>query len=91
MILIYAIAHVYVYKCASSTVTFVALGIANLIDISFLREVEMHFMGELIKRYFWKGYKYDEIILLLEKRHHVQISRRSFQIYVNQLGLFRKN
>ena len=51
----------------------------------------MHFMEELIKRYFWKGYKYDEIILLLEKRHHVQISRRSFQIYVNQLGLFRKN
>ena len=91
MILIYAITHVYVYICASSTVTFVALGIANLISISFLREVEMHFMEELIKRYFWKGYKYDEIILLLEKRHHVQISRRSFQIYVNQLGLFRKN
>ena len=33
----------------------------------------MHFMEELIKRYFWKGYKYDEIVLLLEKRHHVQI------------------
>ena len=48
-------------------------------------------MEELIKRYFWKGYKYGEIILLLEKRHHVEISKRSFQRYVNRLGLFRKN
>ena len=79
------------YQCAWSTVTFVVLGITNLIDIKFLREGEMHFMEEFIKRYFWKGYKYDEIILLLEKRHHVQISKRSFQRYVNQLGLFRKN
>ena len=47
-------------------------------------------MEEFIKRYFLKGYKYDEIILLLEKCHHVQISKRSFQRYVNQLGLFRK-
>ena len=51
----------------------------------------MHFMEELIKRYFWKCYKYDEIILLLEKRHHVEISKRSFLRYVNRLGLFRKN
>ena len=78
------------YQCACSTVTFVVLGIANLADISFLREGEMHFMEEFIKRYFLKGYKYDEIILLLEKCHHVQISKRSFQRYVNQLGLFRK-
>ena len=56
-----------------------------------MREGEIHFMEELIKRYFWKGYKYGEIILLLEKRHHVEISKRSFQIYVNRLGLFRKN
>ena len=48
-------------------------------------------MEELIKRYFWKGYKYHEIILLLEKRHHVKISKRSFQRYINRLGLFRKN
>ena len=34
VILIYTIAHVYVYQCACSTVTFVVLGIANLIDIS---------------------------------------------------------
>ena len=79
------------YQCACSTVTFVELGIANLIDISFLREQEMHFKEEFIKWYFWKGNKYDEIILLPEKRHHVQISKRSFQRYVNQLGLFRKN
>ena len=90
VILIYAIAHVYVYECACSTVTLVVLGIANLIDISFLREGEMHFMEEFVKRYFWKGYKYDEIILLLQKRHHVQISKRSFHSYVSQLGLFRK-
>ena len=79
------------YQCAWSTVTFVVLGITNLIDIKFLREGEMHFMEEFIKRYFWKGYKYDRIVLLPEKRHHVQISNRSFQRYVNQLGLFRKN
>ena len=48
-------------------------------------------MEELIKRYFWKGYKYSEIILLLEKGHHVEVSKRSFQRYVNRLGLFRKN
>ena len=48
-------------------------------------------MEELIKRYVWKGYKYDEIIFLLEKRHHVKISRRSFQRDINRLGLFRKN
>ena len=88
VILIYAIAHVYVYQCAFSTVTFVVLGVANLTDISFLREGEVHFMEEFIKRCFWKG---DEIILLLEKRDHVQISKRSFQRCVNQLGLFRKN
>ena len=69
-----------------STVTFVVLGDANLIDISFVREGEMHFMEEFIKR---KGYKYDEIILSLEKCHHVQISERSFQRYVNQLRIFR--
>ena len=40
---------------------------------------------------FWKDYKYGEIILLLEKRHHVEISKLSFQRYVNRLGLFRKN
>ena len=51
----------------------------------------MYFMEELIKRCFWKGYKYDEIISLLEKRHHVQICKRSFQRYVNRLVLFRKN
>ena len=78
VILIYAIAHVYVYLCACSTVTFVVLGIANLNDISFLGDGEIHFIEEFIKRHFWKGYKYDEIILLLEKRHHVQISKRSF-------------
>ena len=50
----------------------------------------MYFVEELIKRYFWKGYKYDEIVLLLEKRHHVQISKWSFQRYVNRPGLFRK-
>ena len=75
VILIYAIAHVYVCECACSTVTFVVLVNANLIDISFLREGEMHFMEKFIKRYFWKGCKYDEIILLLEKRHPVQISK----------------
>ena len=48
-------------------------------------------MEELIKRCFWKGYKYNEIISLLEKRHHVQICKRSFQRYVNRLVLFRKN
>ena len=48
-------------------------------------------MEGFIKRYFWKGYKYDEIISLLEKRHHVQISKRSFQRSVNRFGLFRKN
>ena len=48
-------------------------------------------MEGFIKRYFWKGYKYDEIISLLEKRHHGQISKRSFQRSVNRLGLFRKN
>ena len=51
----------------------------------------MHFMEERIKRYFWKGYIYDEIILLLQKHHHVQISKRSFLRCVNRLGLFRKN
>ena len=90
VMLIYAIAHIYVYLCACSTVTFVVLGIANLV-ISFLREGEMHFLEEFIKRYFWKGYKYDEINLSLEKRHHVQISKGSFQRYANQLELFRKN
>ena len=78
VILIYAIAHVYVYQCTCSTATFVVLGIANHIDISFLREGEMHFTEEFIKRYFWKGYKYNKITLLLEKRHHVQISKQSF-------------
>ena len=48
-------------------------------------------MEGFIKRYFWKGYKYDEIISLLEKRHRVQISKRSFQRSVNRFGLFRKN
>ena len=48
-------------------------------------------MEDLVERYFWKGYKYDEIILLLEKRYHVEISKWSFQSYVNRLGLFRKN
>ena len=48
-------------------------------------------MEELVERYFWKGYKYDEIIFLLEKRYHVEISKGSFQRYVNGLGLFRKN
>ena len=81
----------YIYQCACSIVTFVVLGIANLIDISFLGKGEMCFTEEFIKMYFWKCYKYDEIILLLENRHHVQISKRSFQSYVNQLGLFRKN
>ena len=89
--MIYATAHVYVYHCACPTFSFIVLCIANLIDISFLREGEIHFMEELIKRYFWKDYKYGEIILLLEKRHHVEISKRSFQRYVNRLGLFRKN
>ena len=79
------------YQCACPTLTFIVLFIVNLIDISFLRGGEIHFMEELIKRYFWKGYKYDEIILLLEKPHHVEISKRSFQRYVNRLGLFRKN
>ena len=51
----------------------------------------MHFMEGLIKRYFWKDYKYDEMISSLEKRHHVQISKRSFQRSVNRLGLFKKN
>ena len=59
------------YQCACSTVSFVVLGIANLkianlVDISFFREGEMHFMEDFIKTYFWKGYKYDEIVLLLE-------------------------
>ena len=66
------------YQCACPDFTFIVLCIVNLIDISFLR-------------YFWKGYKYGEIILLLEKCHHVEISKRSFQRYVNRLGLFRKN
>ena len=79
------------YQCACPTFTFIVLCIVNLIDISFLREGEIHFMEELIKRYFWKGYKYGEINLLLEKRHHVEISNRSFQRYVNRRGLFRKN
>ena len=51
----------------------------------------MHLMEEFIKRYIWKSYKHGEIILLLEKCHHVQISNRSFQRYVNQLWLLRKN
>ena len=50
----------------------------------------MHFMEGLIKKYFWKGDKYDEIISLLGKRHHVQISKQSFQRSVNRLALFRK-
>ena len=37
VILIYAIAHVYVYQCACSAFTFLVLCIVNLIDISFLR------------------------------------------------------
>ena len=91
VILISALAHVYVYQCACPAFTFIVLCIVNLIDISFLREGEIYFMEELIKRYFWKGYKYGEIILYLEKRHHVEISKRLFQRYVNRLGLFRKN
>ena len=79
------------YHCACRAFSFFVLCIVNLIDISFLREGEIHFMEEVIKRYFWKSYKYGEIILLLEKRHHVEISKRSFQRYVNRLGLFRKN
>ena len=79
VILINAVAHVYVYQCACCTVTFVVLGIANIINISFLREGEWHFMEEFIESYFWKGYKYDEIISLLKKHHHVEISKRSFQ------------
>ena len=51
----------------------------------------MHFVEERIKRYFRKGCIYDEIILLLQKHHHVQISKRSFLRCVNRLGLFRKN
>ena len=62
IILIYAVAHVYVYHCACPTFTFIVLSIVNLIDISFLREGEIHLMEELIKSYFWKSYKYDEII-----------------------------
>ena len=50
----------------------------------------MHFIEELIKTYFWKGYKYDEIISLLGKHHHVKISKRWCQRYVNGLGSFRK-
>ena len=79
------------YPCACSIVTFFLLGTANLIDISFLREVEMHFMEEFIKRYFWEGYRYEKIVLLLEKHPHAQISKRLFQRYVNQLRLYRKN
>ena len=56
-----------------------------------MREGQIHFVEELIKRYFWKSYKCGDIILLLEKRHHVEISKRSFQRYVNRLRLFRKN
>ena len=85
IILIDAVADVYVYQWACPIFIVIVLCIVNLIDVSFLREGKTYFMEELIKRYFWKGYKYGEIILLLEKRKSVQ------KTYVNRLGLFRKN
>ena len=48
-------------------------------------------MEERIKRYFRKGYKYLEIILFLDKRQHMQLSKWSFQRYVNRVELLEKN
>lgn len=49
--------------------------LVTLIDISLLKEGEVCFMEERIKRYFRKGYKYLEIILFLDKRQHMQLSK----------------
>ena len=48
-------------------------------------------MENLVERYFWNGYRYDEIIMLLKKQHHIQISKRTLQRYLNHIGLSRRS
>ena len=61
--MIYALAHVYLHAPRPHLLyCFVAL-----INISLLREGEIHFMEKLIKRCFRKGYKYQEIFYFLTR------------------------
>ena len=41
-------------------------------DVNLLREEEINFMEELIKKIFWKDYKNHVVVLLLDKRHYVR-------------------
>ena len=58
-----------------------------LTDFNLLREEEINFMEELIKRYFGKAIKTMKLFYCLTS---VIICERSFQRYVNRPGLFRK-